>query len=105
MLKSTSSKRILTSSADFEQIDQPPSSDTGGLFFPKAITHLFVGLYIQQIALCALFFLARNANNNVSAIPQAVLTIILIVTTVSFIGESIANDVSRTQEGLIHVSI
>jgi hypothetical protein len=27
--------------------DQPRSSDTGGLFFPKAIQHLFVGLYVQ----------------------------------------------------------
>jgi hypothetical protein len=24
-----------------------PASDTGGLFFPKAITHVFIGLYIQ----------------------------------------------------------
>jgi hypothetical protein len=31
------------------QFEQPPSSDTGGLFFPKAITHIFVGLYIQQV--------------------------------------------------------
>jgi hypothetical protein len=31
------------------QFEQPPSSDTGGLFFPKAITHILVGLYIQQV--------------------------------------------------------
>jgi hypothetical protein len=40
--------------------DQPPGSDTGGLFFPKAITHVFVGMYIQEVCLCALFFLARD---------------------------------------------
>ena len=26
--------------------DHPPSSDTSGLFFPKAIHHVFVGLYV-----------------------------------------------------------
>jgi len=36
------------------------STDTGGLFFPKAIQHVFVGLYIQQICLTALFFLAKT---------------------------------------------
>jgi hypothetical protein len=66
----------------FQQIDQPPHSDTGGLFFPKAITHLFCGLYIQQIALCALFFLARNADGKVSAIPQGALMVVLCVMTV-----------------------
>ncbi|KAG8707762.1 hypothetical protein FRC08_000307 [Ceratobasidium sp. 394] len=31
------------------QFGQPEAGDTGGLFFPKAIQHVFVGLYIQQI--------------------------------------------------------
>jgi len=31
------------------QFEQPMSGDTGGLFFPKAIQHLFVGLYVQQV--------------------------------------------------------
>ncbi|KAJ3482345.1 hypothetical protein NLJ89_g12144 [Agrocybe chaxingu] len=30
---------------------QPVETDTGGLFYPKAIQHVFVGLYIQQICL------------------------------------------------------
>lgn len=47
------------------------------------MTHLLVGMYIQEVALCALFFLARNAAGKVSAIPQGVLMIILIVATVS----------------------
>ncbi|KAK4689955.1 calcium permeable stress-gated cation channel, partial [Tremellales sp. Uapishka_1] len=55
--------------------DQPVEADTGGLFFPKAVTHLFVGMYIQEIALCALFFLARDENNKVSAIPQGALMV------------------------------
>ncbi len=64
------------------QIDQPPSTDTGGLFFPKAITHVFVGLYLQHICLAALFFLARDTANKASAIPQGALMIVLIVVTV-----------------------
>ncbi|WVN89028.1 uncharacterized protein L203_104244 [Cryptococcus depauperatus CBS 7841] len=47
-------------------IDQPPSSDTGGLFFPKAITHVFV---------------ARNEQEKASAIPQGVLMIVLVACT------------------------
>ena len=63
--------------------DQPLSSDTGGLFFPKAIQHLFVGLYIQQICLCALFFLAQGSTHKPSAIPEGALMIVLILFTVS----------------------
>lgn len=65
------------------QLDQPKYLDTGGLFFPKAIQHVFVGLYIQEVCLCILFFLARNENGKVSAIPQAALMIVLIIATVS----------------------
>ena len=63
--------------------DQPHSSDTGGLFFPKAIQHLFVGLYVQQLCLCALFFLAQNSDNKPSAIPEGALMIVLIIFTAS----------------------
>lgn len=63
--------------------DQPRSSETGGLFFPKAIQHLFVGLYIQQLCLCALFFLARNSHDDPSAIPEGALMVVLIVLTAS----------------------
>jgi hypothetical protein len=59
------------------QLDQPASGDTGGLFFPKAIQHTFVGLYIQQVCLAALFFLAPGAK------VQGGLTIALIILTVS----------------------
>lgn len=64
------------------QFDQPRSSDTGGLFFPQAIQHVFVGLYLQQICLAALFFLARNAAGNPSSIVEGALMIVLIAVTV-----------------------
>ncbi|KAJ7728429.1 hypothetical protein DFH07DRAFT_851183 [Mycena maculata] len=66
------------------QFEQPPASDTGGLFFPKAISHIFVGLYVQQICMAALFFLARDENNDASSIPQGALMIVMIVFTIMF---------------------
>jgi len=60
------------------------SSDTGGLFFPKAINHIFVGLYVEQICLAALFFLAQDGNGKHSAIPEGALMIVLVVFTVFF---------------------
>lgn len=68
--------------------DQPLSSDTGGLFLPKAIQHLFVGLYVQQLCLCALFFLARDIHDSPSAIPEGALMVVLIVFTASIIFRS-----------------
>ena len=65
--------------------NQPHSSDTGGLFFPKAIQHIFVGLYVQQICLCALFFLAQNEHGVPSASPEGCLLVLLVVLTVSII--------------------
>ncbi|KAF8326818.1 uncharacterized protein EI90DRAFT_3069169 [Cantharellus anzutake] len=65
-------------------LDQPPSTDTGGLFFPKAITHVFVGLYVEQICLAALFFLTQDARNHPSAVPEGALMVVLIVITAGF---------------------
>jgi calcium permeable stress-gated cation channel len=55
-------------------LDQPASGDTGGLFFPKAIQHTIIGLYLQQIVLAALMFLAK-------AIAQGAVVVILIIVT------------------------
>jgi calcium permeable stress-gated cation channel len=59
------------------QLDQPASGDTGGLFFPKAIQHTMVGLYLQQALLAILLFLAK-------AIPQGAVVVVLIVFTAFF---------------------
>jgi len=66
------------------QLEQPEYADTGGLFFPKAIQHVFVGLYIQQICLAALFFLAQNEHHKPGAIPEGALMIVLILVTAFF---------------------
>jgi len=66
------------------QFTQPPTTDTGGLFYPKAIQHVFVGMYVQQLCLCALFFLFRDENDNAGAVPEGVLMVILIFVTIGF---------------------
>ena len=66
------------------QFGQPEAGDTGGLFFPKAMQHIFVGLYIEQICLCALFFLSRDDQGKASAIPQGALMVVLIVITAGY---------------------
>ncbi|KAG5729523.1 hypothetical protein E4T56_gene4603 [Termitomyces sp. T112] len=60
--------------------DQPDHLETGGLYFPMAISNLFVGLYIEQICLACLFFLKVN-NDRAPAIAEGVLMILLIVVT------------------------
>ncbi|KAI0250632.1 DUF221-domain-containing protein [Lactifluus subvellereus] len=64
--------------------DEHNSNDTGGLFFPKAIQHIFVGLYVQQLCLCALFFLAQNDKKSPSAVPEGALMVVLIIFTAFF---------------------
>jgi hypothetical protein len=61
---------------------QPITTDTGGLFYPKAFQHVLTGLYVQQICLCALFFLATDNNGHHSSVPEGALMVVLIVITV-----------------------
>lgn len=65
-------------------LEQDQRRDTGGLFFPKAIQHVLVGLYLQQICLAALFFLARDAGDKATSVPQGALMVVLIVVTAGF---------------------
>lgn len=66
------------------QLNQPSYTDTGGLFFPKAITQIFVGLYVEQICLMALFFLQQDSKKHPSCIPEGILMIVLVVITAGF---------------------
>ncbi|GAB7353212.1 hypothetical protein MBLNU459_g3733t2 [Dothideomycetes sp. NU459] len=59
-------------------------NDTGGLLFPKAINQLFVGVYVLELCLIGLFFLARDQHDKVSAIPQAIIMIVVLVATIIF---------------------
>lgn len=65
-------------------LDFSRSSETGGQFFPLAIKQMFVGLYIGQIFLSALFFLAQDAGGGQSGIVEGAFMIVLIVITIFF---------------------
>ena len=41
------------------------------MFFPQAINQMFVGLYIEELCLCGLFFLkgANDGGNKAAAFP------------------------------------
>lgn len=51
-----------------------PELDTKGLFYPRALTHLTVGMYLAEICLIGLFFIN-------SAMGPGVLMILLLVVT------------------------
>ena len=45
--------------------------DHGGLFYPKALKHLLIGLYLMQVCLIALFLLVRDSQGNATCMGQA----------------------------------
>ncbi|KAF9261249.1 DUF221 family protein [Marasmius fiardii PR-910] len=63
----------------FTQVfDQPDDRETGGLYFPMAISNLFVGLYIQQICMAALFFLKTSTKEaRVPALAEGICMLVL----------------------------
>lgn len=50
-------------------------SDTGGLLYPTALNHLFVGIYTFEIFLVGLFLLARDKEQRWVCLGQAVIMI------------------------------
>ncbi|KAJ7217741.1 DUF221 family protein [Mycena pura] len=62
--------------------DQPEEFETGGMYFPMAISNLFVGLYIEQICLACLFFLEASVSPT-SSVAEGALMLALVVITAS----------------------
>ncbi|KAL8668927.1 MAG: hypothetical protein Q9168_006461 [Polycauliona sp. 1 TL-2023] len=58
--------------------------DTHGLLFNNALSQLFAGIYVMEIALIGLFLLVRDANNNVACKSQATIMIVVLVLTAAF---------------------
>ena len=58
--------------------------DTHGMLFENALSQLFAGIYVLEIALIGLFFLVRNSNDNVACTPQAIIMIVALALTASF---------------------
>lgn len=59
-------------------------TDTGGLLYPRAINQTFTGLYVMELCMIGLFFLARDQDDNVACIPQAIIMIIVAALTVLY---------------------
>jgi len=58
-------------------------NDSGGLTFPRAIYQSFTGVYLMEIMLAALFFLAQNESGSQASIVEGALMCVLIVITVA----------------------
>lgn len=74
--------------------EQAKEEETGGLFFLKSMQHIFAGLYLQQICLAALLFLA-------GAIAEGIVTVVLIGFTVCF-EEAYSTNVLTLSQALNH---
>lgn len=71
-----------------------PPSYTGDLFCSKAINRIFVGLYVQQVVLAALFFWGPKGTP--TSIPEGALIVVLVIVTVVLFNNSY---------GPLHISI
>ena len=58
--------------------------DSGGLFYPKALKHLLVGLYMMQVCLIALFLLVRDSQGRARCIGQACIMVLATGLTVVY---------------------
>ncbi|KAL8687529.1 MAG: hypothetical protein Q9218_006325 [Villophora microphyllina] len=58
--------------------------DTHGLLFNNAISQLFAGIYVLEIALIGLFLLVRDAQDNVACKSQAIIMIVVLILTAVF---------------------
>ncbi|EJD51988.1 DUF221-domain-containing protein [Auricularia subglabra TFB-10046 SS5] len=63
-------------------MDQPEQNETGGLYYPKAISNLFAGLYIQQVTVAGLLFLRIGIDGAevTSAIQGAFMVLLVFLT-------------------------
>ncbi|KAL8681427.1 MAG: hypothetical protein Q9186_002432 [Xanthomendoza sp. 1 TL-2023] len=58
--------------------------DTHGLLFNNAISQLYAGIYVMEIALIGLFLLVRDSDENVACKAQALIMIVVLILTAAF---------------------
>ncbi|KAK3353051.1 hypothetical protein B0T25DRAFT_200249 [Lasiosphaeria hispida] len=56
-------------------------SDTGGVLYPRAINQTFTGLYVMELCLIGLFFLAEDEEGVNVCFPQAIIMIVALILT------------------------
>ncbi|KAK5660314.1 hypothetical protein OQA88_12854 [Cercophora sp. LCS_1] len=59
-------------------------TDTGGVLYPRAINQTFVGLYVMELCLIGLFFLAEDETGANVCFPQAIVMIVVLGLTALF---------------------
>lgn len=55
--------------------------DTHGLLFNNAVSQLFAGVYVLEIALIGLFLLVKDENRNFACKSQAIIMIVVLILT------------------------
>ncbi|KAK7204615.1 hypothetical protein BZA70DRAFT_238889, partial [Myxozyma melibiosi] len=58
--------------------------DSSGLYFPRAINHLFTGIYVMELCLIGLFFLVRNEMEEATCTAQAIIMIVVLFITFGY---------------------
>ncbi len=58
--------------------------DTHGRLFNNAISQLYTGVYVMEIALASMFFLVRDTQNQVVCKSQAIIMIVFAILTAVF---------------------
>ncbi|KAK3318516.1 hypothetical protein B0H66DRAFT_241354 [Apodospora peruviana] len=56
-------------------------TDTGGVLYPRAINQTFTGLYVMELCLIGLFFLAEDEDGTNVCFPQAIIMIVTVILT------------------------
>jgi hypothetical protein len=59
-------------------------TDTGGVLYPRAINQTFTGLYVMELCLIGLFFLAEDEAGTNVCFPQAIIMIIALIFTILY---------------------
>ncbi|KAL4400225.1 phosphate metabolism protein 7 [Malassezia pachydermatis] len=62
--------------------DCKPQNETAGLFFPRAISFTFVGIYVSTFVVALMYFF--NSGANTAFVAMGVLTILLLVLIVGY---------------------
>ena len=58
--------------------------DTHGALFNNALSQLFAGVYVLEIALIGLFLLVRDTQDHVACSSQAIIMIVILILTAIF---------------------
>ena len=56
-------------------------TDTGGVLYPRAINQTFTGLYVMELCMIGLFFLAEDEDGTNVCFPQAIIMIVAMILT------------------------